>query len=95
MRITTGKVVGGQVVVEGDFLSEAATVTIFVSDERAFSISNEDESALIESIAEANRGDLVECRRRSQEAFINPGLFRRRQPTGCSLAIDAPQVFRP
>ena len=60
MRITKGKVVGGQIVVEGDPLDEGSTVTILVSDERAFTLNSEDETALLQAIAEADRGDLVD-----------------------------------
>ena len=60
MRITKGKVVGGQIVVEGDPLDEGSTVTILVSDERAFTLNSEDETALLQAISEADRGDLVD-----------------------------------
>ena len=59
MRITKGRVVGGQIVVEGESLSEGSTVTILVPDERSFSLSEQDEAALLEAIAEADRGELV------------------------------------
>lgn len=61
MRITSGKVVGGRVVVEGESLSEGATVTILVLDERTFTLTAEQEAALLESIAEADRNDLVDA----------------------------------
>ena len=38
MRITQGKVVDGQVIVEGDPLNEGSTVTILVSDETTFTL---------------------------------------------------------
>lgn len=56
MRITIGKVVGGQVVVEGEYLREGSTVTILVPDERAFTLSAEEEVTLLAAIAEADRG---------------------------------------
>ena len=58
MRITKGKVVGGQIVVEGEALSEGATVTILLADERTFTLSAQDEAALLEAIAEADRGEV-------------------------------------
>ena len=61
MRIARGKVVGGQVIVEGESLSEGATVTILVPDERTFTLTNEDEAALLESIVEADRGELLDA----------------------------------
>jgi hypothetical protein len=59
MRITKGKVVGGQVVVEGDPISEGSTVTILVSDETTFTLNAEDEADLIQAIANAEQDDLV------------------------------------
>jgi hypothetical protein len=60
MRITKGKVVRGQVVVEGDPLDEGSTVTVLVSDEKTFTLNSEDETALLQAIAEADRGDLID-----------------------------------
>lgn len=59
MRITKGKVVGGQVVVEGDPISEGSTVTILVSDETTFTLNAEDEADLLQAIADAEQDDLV------------------------------------
>ena len=59
MRITKGKVLDGQVIVEGDPLNEGFTVTILVSDETTFRLNAEDEAALLQAIAEANQNDLV------------------------------------
>ena len=61
MRVTKGKVVGGQIVVEDEALSEGSTVTILVPDERAFTLTAEDEAALLEAIAEADRGELLDA----------------------------------
>ena len=58
MRITQGKVVDGQVIVEGDPLNEGSTVTILVSDETTFKLNAEDEAALLQAIAEADQNDL-------------------------------------
>jgi len=38
MRITKGKVVDGQIVVEGESLTEGSVVTVLVSDERTFTL---------------------------------------------------------
>jgi class 3 adenylate cyclase len=59
MRITAGKVVGGQIIVEGEPLQEGSVVTILVSDERTFTLNEADEAALLESIAEADRDELI------------------------------------
>jgi len=61
MRITKGKVVSGQIVVEGESLAEGSVVTVLVSDERTFTLSDEDEAALLEAIAEADRGELLDA----------------------------------
>jgi|TARA_B110000196_G_C20674467_1_gene443490 hypothetical protein len=59
MRITKGKVVDGQVIVEGDPLNEGSTVTILVSDETTFRLNAEDEAALLQAIAGADQNDLI------------------------------------
>ena len=61
MRVTKGKVVDGHIVVEGESLTEGCVVTVLVSDERSFTLSHEDEAALLEAIAEADRGDLLDA----------------------------------
>ena len=62
MRITKGKVVGGQIVVEGDQLDEGAIVTVLLSDERTFTLTTEEENELLEAIAEADRGELLHAK---------------------------------
>jgi hypothetical protein len=62
MRITKGKVIGGRIVVEGESLKEGSTVTILVPDDGSFTLSDEDEAALLESIAEADRNELFDGR---------------------------------
>ena len=59
MRITKGKVVDGQVIVEGDPLNEGSTVTILVSDETTFRLNAKDEAALLQAIAGADQNDLI------------------------------------
>ena len=59
MRITKGKVVDGQVIVESDPLNEGSTVTILVSDETTFRLNAEDEAALLQAIAGADQNDLI------------------------------------
>ena len=60
MRITKGIVVGGHVIVEGDPLDEGSTVTVLITDERTFTLDAEDESILLQAIAEADRDNLVD-----------------------------------
>ena len=59
MRITRGKVVGGQIVVEGEPLKEGSTVTILFPEERTFQLNDADEAALLAAIAEADRGEAL------------------------------------
>ncbi len=61
MRITTGRVVDGRVVVEGEALSEGASVTLLVPDEATFVLSEEDEATLLDAISEADRGELLDA----------------------------------
>jgi len=60
MRIATGKVVGGKVVVEGAPLDEGATVTVLARESgETFEVSAEQEAELLSAIAEADRGETV------------------------------------
>jgi len=61
MRITKGKVINGNIVVEGEPLDEGSVVTVLVSDEHVFTLSPEEEAILLQSIAEADRGELVDA----------------------------------
>jgi hypothetical protein len=61
MRITKGKVVDGRIVVEDESLREGSDVTVLVSDERTFTLTREEESALLEAVAEADRGELIKA----------------------------------
>lgn len=60
MRVATGKVIGGKVVVDGAPLTEGATVTVLARDEgESFDVSPEQESALLAAIAEAEGGETI------------------------------------
>jgi len=61
MRITRGRVVGGQIVVEGEPLKEGSTVTILFPEERSFQLNDADEEALLAAIAEADRGEALDA----------------------------------
>jgi hypothetical protein len=66
MRVATGRVVDGKIVVEGEPLEEGAVVTVLASDdEESFTLSADQEEALRLAIAEADRGEGVEG-----EAFL-------------------------
>ncbi len=61
MRITKGKVVNGNIIVEGESLDEGSVVTVLVSDEHAFTLSPEEEAILLESIDQADQGQLIDA----------------------------------
>ena len=60
MRVATGRVVGGKVVLEGEPWAEGSVVTVVATDdEETFDVSPEEEGALLEAIAQADRGQVV------------------------------------
>ena len=60
MKIATGKVVDGKVVLEGVALEEGASVTVLArDDEGGLDLTPEQETELLLSIAEADRGETV------------------------------------
>jgi hypothetical protein len=61
MRVVTGKVVAGKVVVDGSPFEEGAQVTVIAADDaETFELGPEDEAALLTAITEANRGEFVD-----------------------------------
>jgi hypothetical protein len=60
MKIATGKIVGGKVVLEGASFEEGTSVTVLARDEdgRA-ALTPAEEAELLLAIAEADRGDTV------------------------------------
>jgi hypothetical protein len=60
MKIITGIVVDGKVVVEGESLAEGSTVTVLLRDnEEAFELTPADEEELLDSIAQIEGGEFV------------------------------------
>jgi hypothetical protein len=60
MKIATGTIVGGKVVLEGEPWAEGSVVTVVArDDEKTFDVSAEEERALLEAIAQADRGQVV------------------------------------
>jgi hypothetical protein len=60
VQLATGTVIGGKVVVEGEPLAEGSVVTILVREaDETFEIPPELEAELLESIAEADRGETI------------------------------------
>jgi len=63
MVMTTGTVVDGKIVVVGETLREGLQVTVLLpeaSEERSFELGPRDEAALLESIREADAGELID-----------------------------------
>ena len=60
MVITSGRVVAGKIVVEGDPLPDGAVVTILAREgDETFELDALMEAELLESLAEADRGEIV------------------------------------
>ena len=60
MKIATGTVTHGQIVVEGQPFAEGEKVTILGYDEsKSFRVSPEEKRLLLESIAQADRGEFA------------------------------------
>jgi hypothetical protein len=60
MKMATGKVIGGKIVLEGVSLEEGSSVTVLArDDEGGFDLTPEQEAELLLAIAEADRGETV------------------------------------
>ena len=60
MKVATGKVVEGKVILEGDPLPEGSVVTVVArEDDETFDVSPEEEAALLAAIVQAERGEVV------------------------------------
>ena len=60
MKVASGKVVGGKVVLDEAVFVEGATVTVLArEDDESFEVTPEMEAALLEAIGEAERGETV------------------------------------
>ena len=60
MRITSGKVVSGHIVIEGEPLPDGAVVTVLARDrDESFELDVTAERELLLSLAEADRGELI------------------------------------
>jgi hypothetical protein len=61
MKVTTGKVISGKIVVDGTPFAEGSTVTVLApEDSEAFELSADDEATLLAAIEEADRGDVID-----------------------------------
>ena len=60
MRITTGRVVEGKIVVEGDPLDEGSVVTVLAPEgEETFELTSDEEVEILLSMDEASRGETI------------------------------------
>jgi hypothetical protein len=60
MRVVSGKVIAGKIVVEGEPLDEGSTVTVLAPElDEAFMLDSEAEASLLAAIAEADRGETI------------------------------------
>jgi hypothetical protein len=60
MGVATGTVIGGKVQLDGVILPEGAVVTVLTREPRlGSSLSPDDEARLLESVAEADRGETI------------------------------------
>jgi len=60
MKIATGTVVDGKVVVEGESLAEGETVTVLLRENsETFELTPEEEDEILESIAAIERGQFI------------------------------------
>ena len=96
MRVTTGKVVAGRVVVEGPPLEEGATVTVIAAeDAETFELAPAEEAALLAAIAEADQGDLLDGAEklvrmdRGRAAVLGPERHRIRRDGHGALIREA------
>ena len=61
MRVTTGKVVDGKVVVEGEALDEGSAVTVFLPEaDEEIVLTPEEEAELQQAVREADQGDFID-----------------------------------
>ena len=60
MKVTTGTVVDGKVLVEGEVLPEGSTVTVLLrDDEEAFNLTPQEEAELVASITDVESGNFI------------------------------------
>jgi len=75
MKIATGKVVDGKVVVEGLSLEEGSSVTILAPDDGRDELTPAQERELLLAIAEADRGETISA----EEVLRNLSVRRGEQ----------------
>lgn len=61
MRVVSGKVIAGRIIVEGAPFEEGANVTVIATEgSETFELGTEDEATLLAAIAEVTRGEIVD-----------------------------------
>jgi len=66
MRVATGRVVNGRIEVPGESFAEGQAVTVLAAEgDETFALNPEEEAALLEAMAEGDRGEVV-----SAEEFL-------------------------
>jgi len=79
MRVTTGRVVDGKIVVEGEPLPEGATVTVLApQDDRGLELGPERGAGLREAMKQLRRGEFVD----GDELLDELDLDDQRGPSG-------------
>ena len=69
IRVVTGRVVEGKVVVEGERLDEGSTVTVFLPEtDDEIQLSPEEEAKLAQALKEADERDFIEA---DAEQFVD------------------------
>lgn len=60
MKVITGKVVAGKIVIEGEPLKEGSTVTVLAPErDETFVLDSDAEASPLAAIGEADRGDVI------------------------------------
>jgi hypothetical protein len=60
MKVISGKVIAGRIVIEGEPLKEGCTVTVIAPEgDEAFVLDSEAEASLLAAIAESDRGETI------------------------------------
>lgn len=68
MKVLTGTVIGGKIIVEGEPLTDGSKVTVIArEDEEAFELAPEQEAEILEAISEIEQGKGIDGRRFLEE----------------------------
>ena len=67
MKVITGTVVDGKIVVEGEPLTDGSKVTVIAPDEETFELSPQQEAEILIAISEIEQGKGIDGRRFLEE----------------------------